>query len=138
MMTSSGMLLKTAICCEKMLEAIAQGRVWAGQAAIDRKLVDEIGGMEQAIAYAKSSAGIPVHEKVEIIEYPRAEWINWDRLFAPASPLGMVGFRLGLLSHPDAQAAEETPYGLQVMQAYIQYPGRPLFMLPPENELNEE
>lgn len=120
------------------VEAIAQGRVWAGQAAIDRKLVDEIGGMEQAIAYAKFSAGIPDREKVEIVEYPRAEWINWDRLFAPASPLGMVGYRLGLLSHPDMQAMEEAPYGLKVMQAYSRNPGRPLFMLPPEHELNEE
>ena len=35
-----------------------QGRVWAGQAALQQKLVDAIGGISQAVALAKKAAGI--------------------------------------------------------------------------------
>jgi protease-4 len=47
---------------------IAQGRVWAGQEAIGLHLVDEIGGLEMAIAYAASKAGLGNHYLVK--EYP--------------------------------------------------------------------
>lgn len=120
------------------VESIAQGRVWAGLDALDRKLVDEVGGIEQAIDHAKSKAGIKAREKVKIVEYPRAELINWDRLFSPASPIGMLGYRLGLFTHPDAEAVDELPYDLRVIQSYVKAPGRPLLMLPPEDEPNVE
>ena len=39
------------------VDAIAQGRVWTGSDALDIKLVDEIGTLEDAIHYAASLAG---------------------------------------------------------------------------------
>ncbi len=52
-------------------EAVAQGRVWMGADARDRRLVDEIGGLEQAIAEARRRGGIPEGERIRIAEFRR-------------------------------------------------------------------
>jgi protease-4 len=48
---------------------IAQGRVWSGAEALRLGLVDEIGGLDDAIAYAAGKAGLKSGYKVT--EYPR-------------------------------------------------------------------
>ena len=53
------------------VDRVAQGRVWLGEEALDRKLVDQIGGLEDAIAEAKRRARIPEGEKIRIAEYRR-------------------------------------------------------------------
>jgi len=40
------------------IDTIAQGRVWPGSEAINLKLVDELGGLENAITYAAAKAGL--------------------------------------------------------------------------------
>lgn len=40
------------------LEPIAGGRVWTGRQALEHGLVDELGGLERAIAHARSLAGL--------------------------------------------------------------------------------
>ncbi|MBL0309406.1 MAG: signal peptide peptidase SppA [Bacteroidetes bacterium] len=40
------------------IESIAQGRVWTGQQGIANGLVDEIGGLDEAIAYAAKQANL--------------------------------------------------------------------------------
>ena len=40
------------------VDSVAQGRVWTGTDAIDQGLVDEIGGLDEAIAYAVEKAGL--------------------------------------------------------------------------------
>lgn len=119
------------------VEKVAQGRVWAGQAAIDRNLVDEIGGLEQSIAYAKQSAGFSKKEKVQVIEYPKQEWINFDRLFGQASPMSIIASRLGLLSKQAQPVEAEMDYSLHVIEQYAKFRGTPLFMLPPEDMFDE-
>jgi protease-4 len=52
------------------IDAIAQGRVWTGQQAKQNHLVDELGGLERAIAIAKQRAKIPADSEVEITVYP--------------------------------------------------------------------
>jgi protease-4 len=52
------------------IHEIAQGRVWPGLTAKDIGLVDEIGGLNQAIACAARLAGL---EKYKIKEYPRTK-----------------------------------------------------------------
>lgn len=52
---------------EKVKE-IAQGRVWSGTKAHDLGLVDEIGGLESAIAFAKEKGKLAAN--VRIVEYP--------------------------------------------------------------------
>ncbi len=53
------------------LRTYAEGRVWTGRQAKDRKLVDEIGGLARAIDVAKEAAGIPVDEEVMLEYYPK-------------------------------------------------------------------
>src|SRR5258708_17053875 len=38
---------------------IAAGRVWTGRQAFERKLVDELGGVDAAVRKARSLAGLP-------------------------------------------------------------------------------
>lgn len=51
------------------VEGIAQGRVWSGAEAAKLGLVDEIGGLEKAIAYAAKKADL--RGDFRIVEYPR-------------------------------------------------------------------
>ncbi|MGB2940578.1 MAG: signal peptide peptidase SppA [Candidatus Dormiibacterota bacterium] len=41
------------------VDAVAGGRVWTGRQALERGLVDELGGVEVALAHARSAAGLP-------------------------------------------------------------------------------
>jgi len=52
------------------LNAIAQGRVWTGSQAKEIGLVDELGGLDRAIAVAKKQAGIPEDSEVQVVVYP--------------------------------------------------------------------
>ena len=52
------------------LDAVAQGRVWTGRQAKAIGLVDELGGLDRAIAAAKQRAKIPADDEVEIVVYP--------------------------------------------------------------------
>lgn len=49
---------------------VAQGRVWTGAQAKDRGLVDELGGLEQALADARRRAGLPSDSPVRIFGEP--------------------------------------------------------------------
>ncbi len=49
---------------------LAEGRVWLGDQAKDRGLVDEIGGIDRAIELVKARAKIGKDEKVTIVTYP--------------------------------------------------------------------
>ena len=50
------------------VDAVGQGRVWTGEQARDRKLVDEIGGLRQALALARKLGHVSEHGP--IIELP--------------------------------------------------------------------
>ena len=54
------------------VDSVAQGRVWTGQQAKDRGLVDEFGGLDKAVEVAKQLAKIPADKGVErvILPYP--------------------------------------------------------------------
>ena len=60
------------------VDEIAQGRVWAGGDAIGIGLVDELGGLTDAIDYAATLAGL---EKYRLVEYP-AVTPMYNRLMA--------------------------------------------------------
>ena len=53
------------------VDAVAQGRTWMGEDAVRHRLVDEIGGLEQAIAEARRRGGVPEGEEIRIAEYRR-------------------------------------------------------------------
>ena len=51
------------------IDAVAQGRVWTGQQARERGLVDALGGLDAAVALAKERAKIPADEDVELVVF---------------------------------------------------------------------
>lgn len=55
---------------KSFVDSIGQGRVWSGSDAIGIGLVDELGGIEKAIAYAAKQAGL---ESYSIKEFPKQE-----------------------------------------------------------------
>ena len=52
------------------IDAIAQGRVWTGRQAKQLGLVDELGGLQRAIAIAKQRAKIDPSASVQLVVYP--------------------------------------------------------------------
>ena len=54
----------------EQIHAVAQGRVWTGRQAREHGLVDELGGLDRAVAIAKARAGIPADEEVELVTFP--------------------------------------------------------------------
>jgi protease-4 len=52
------------------VEAVAKGRVWSGEDARGKGLVDQLGGMSTALDLAKSAAGIPADQDVDLTPYP--------------------------------------------------------------------
>lgn len=67
------------------IEPVAQGRVWLGSQAKTRGLVDQLGGLDDAIDLLKKRAKIPADEKVTIVPYPPRRSI-FDLLFKRSQP----------------------------------------------------
>lgn len=63
------------------MQEVAQGRVWTGAAALERGLVDALGGVNRAVAIAKKLAEIPDDERVTVQELGRMS----------TSPLTLLG-----------------------------------------------
>ena len=51
------------------VETVARGRVWSGTDALDVGLVDALGGFHDAVARARSEAGIPDGAPVRLVTY---------------------------------------------------------------------
>ncbi len=56
---------------KETVDAIGQGRIWSGVDALTINLVDSIGGLEDAVAYAAALAGDPEVGNWKIGAYPR-------------------------------------------------------------------
>ena len=52
------------------MDEVGQGRVWTGADAFGNKLVDEIGGLTNAIDYAAACADLTSYR---LVEYPKAK-----------------------------------------------------------------
>ena len=83
---------------EDSVDQVGRGRVWSGARAKNQNLVDEIGGIYEAVQSARRLAGIPTHRKVRIIHYYRHRRF-WERL--------MPDLRSPLISRVIAQPALE-------------------------------
>jgi len=53
------------------VDAVGQGHVWMGQQALERKLVDRMGGMRHALDAARDAAHLPADAPIE--EHPKIE-----------------------------------------------------------------
>ncbi|NOZ78726.1 MAG: signal peptide peptidase SppA [Acidobacteria bacterium] len=63
----------------EQVNAIGQGRVFTGEQALTRGLVDKLGGFDTALAEAKRLAGISARRKVRLVDFPRPVPM-WQRL----------------------------------------------------------
>ncbi|HZA11058.1 signal peptide peptidase SppA [Mycobacterium sp.] len=64
---------------EPDVEAVARGRVWTGVDALERGLVDELGGLRTAIARAKVLAGLEPDADARIVGYPGSSLLEYLR-----------------------------------------------------------
>jgi protease-4 len=67
------------------LEKLARGRVYTGSAALKIGLVDELGSLDDAIAYAKKLADVGPDEKLEKLVLPKAT-SPLESLLGPLDP----------------------------------------------------
>ncbi|KAL7598515.1 serine protease SPPA, chloroplastic [Lactuca sativa] len=89
---------------EKM-EEIAQGRLWTGDDAASKGLVDAIGGFSRAVAIAKHKAKIPQHKKVRLVEVSKQSLSLPQILFRMmTSAMGLNHLKDGLISSDEVQA----------------------------------
>jgi len=64
----------------------ARGRVWTGADALDRRLVDELGGLRTAVRRAKVLAGLDVDAQVRLVGYPGSSVLDFLRPRASSQP----------------------------------------------------
>jgi protease-4 len=63
---------------QSYVDSIGQGRVWSGEDALNIGLLDELGGLREAIAYAAAKAGVSSESVLELPEMldPLEEFFN--------------------------------------------------------------
>jgi protease-4 len=83
---------------KQQVHAVGQGRVWTGEQALSRGLVDELGGLRQAMNFARLAAGLPRHAPV--IELPPSETTLLGMI------LGIEGLRGQTAAQLPAELAE--------------------------------
>ncbi len=91
------------------VDAVARGRVWSGQDAIEQGLVDELGGLTTAIAKAKELAEIDAETEVRLITYPMQQggfpFLGVSSAAsASASELEAIGQLADIINSPEVQA----------------------------------
>jgi protease-4 len=99
------------------VDEVGRGRVWTGEQARERGLVDELGGFFQAIDAAKTAAGIPVTERVKLVFLPRRKMLL-ERL------AGLIDARLAAVLPQWGRSLIET------IAAYDFPPGSVLTLMP--------
>jgi protease-4 len=90
----------------EQVQPVAEGKVWTGRQALERKLVDEMGGLGAGVRKARELAGLKEDAPVREVRAPK-------RMIPPRaepSPSGVVGYALDglkLLSRAPALAVME-------------------------------
>ena len=106
------------------IDAIAQGRVWTGRQAKEIGLVDELGGLDRALALAKEHARIGRDAEVELVVYPpkRSLYESLADPFGASDQSGLLSAFLGL---GDRRAIQTLTAPLRVFRR-----GEPLAIMP--------
>lgn len=80
------------------VDRVARGRVWTGADALERGLVDELGGFRTALRRAKILAGLDEDADVRIVTYPGGSLLDMLRPRASSQPAAAsLGALLGAL-----------------------------------------
>ncbi|MBN2358649.1 MAG: signal peptide peptidase SppA [Deltaproteobacteria bacterium] len=110
------------------VEEVSRGRVWIGSDALDRKLVDQIGGLAEAVADARRRAGIDDGADVDVTvlrngEDPIARWRS-------AIEGARVALGIGPELAPEQIGRLLQPLGAAAQWVALAAPMRPLALLP--------
>ncbi len=107
----------------EQIDAVAQGRVWTGAQAKQIGLVDELGGLDRAVALAKQRAKIDEKAEVELVVYPQRK--SFYELVQ--SPFGTEGGEVvrALIGLGDARAVRTLAASLRLFRR-----GEPLAIMP--------
>ncbi|MDP9036059.1 MAG: signal peptide peptidase SppA [Myxococcota bacterium] len=70
---------------KEQIDAVGRGRVWTGQQAFERHLIDHLGGLREALASARAAASLP--SDTPVVEWPR----ETESLLGQALQLAGVG-----------------------------------------------
>jgi protease IV len=106
------------------IDAVGQGRVWTGKQAKQVGLVDELGGLERALAIAKQRAKLSPDSEVELVVYPGRKSIYEivKNPFGSSERFGSLGAMLGIR---ERQALQTLAAPLRVFRR-----GEPLAIMP--------
>lgn len=99
------------------IEKVAQGRVWSGQDALEKGLVDEIGGLDKSIQVAAQLAGIPNKAPMDVVELKNI-------------PMGMKGLMNGVVEKTQAEKLEQKI--VETLKFQVENNSKPLMILPLE------
>jgi protease IV len=102
------------------VDAVAQGRVWTGADALERGLVDELGGLRAALRRAKVLAGLAEDDDVRIVNYPGSSLLEFLRPRPSSQPAAAslpdaFGVLIGQSVVGVIEQAERTLSGVSVL-----------------------
>ena len=106
------------------IDAIGQGRVWTGRQAKAIGLVDELGGLDRAVALAKQRAKIAQDTDVELVIYPPKKSF-YDIVRDPFGNADRAATLGSLLGFGNPQALQALTAPLRVFRR-----GEPLALMP--------
>ena len=103
------------------MDAVARGRVFTGEQAKEKGLVDELGGLERAVELAKQKAGIAPSERVELVPLPPPRSL-FEILLERGQAARVRLFRLELPPQPESLRA--------LLALRLFHSNRPLALMP--------
>jgi protease-4 len=106
------------------IDSVGQGRVWTGKQGKEIGLVDELGGLDRALAIAKQRAKLSPDSEVEVVVYPGRKSI-YDIVknpFGASERMGALGALIGIR---DPRAIQALTAPLRVFRK-----GEPLAIMP--------
>jgi len=107
------------------IEPLAQGRVWIGNDALRIRLVDQLGGIDQAIETLQRKAKLPLDREARLVVYPGRKSF-WQRLmsmgdtstYAALTPeewlLRRAGAQSGLMPFVQGGMLRVMPYRVEI------------------------
>ncbi len=88
---------------------VAEGRIWTGRDALKIGLIDELGGLNDAIEAARTMANIPPSAELKVVHYPRPGSLG--EIFGSLSTVSVAQavetFQQGMTAAPQLGLAEQ-------------------------------
>jgi len=97
----------------EQIDAIARGRVWSGEQAKERGLVDELGGLKDAIAAAAQAANLGSDYRVRYIE---KDLTFWERMALDLNAEALTGMSRAVVPDFARFAAPELRHQLSLLR----------------------